>query len=288
MPYVPPWLDVRPSDFAKAQQEGSRLGLEQSGQNLEAAKAAASMAMQQQDAQQQMQVERERAAAQQQEQQARIRLLTEQAARKFQAQQAYQSALASGMDPVQAMMTHGPAMGESMTGLGTMSAAKTREKMASMPPQFVNDPNNPKTTLGVTYGGQFHPVRQPAKLGTGMDDKAHQKAVDYNIGILKLVDKQIAGNASGIKLGSAGSADNARALNAQRRTAEAALKRLGVSTDGTPLEKQSSSDSGPSQSDIDFLTSNPGKAALFDKKFGQGMADAILNQSLDTPQDMGE
>ena len=48
-----------------------------------------------------------------------------------------------------------------MAGVGQLGLAQAREKMASLPPQFVTDPNDPKRTLGVTYGGQFHPASMP-------------------------------------------------------------------------------------------------------------------------------
>jgi len=193
---IPPWISTTPSDFAQAAEAGQRLGLERRGQDIsqqeeqqklgmsqaEMANNAAleqqKMQMQAAESAQQQAVERQRIQATQEIAANRLRLSTDAAARKFQQQQAYQQAIQSGMDPIKAMMQFGPTMGQSMSGVGQLGLTQARERMASLPPQFVADPNNPDRTLGVTYGGQFHPAAAPraATKGASLGGKARLAA----------------------------------------------------------------------------------------------------------------
>jgi hypothetical protein len=174
---IPPWLETRPSDFAQAAEAGQRLGLERRGQDIsqqeeqqklgmsqaEMANNAAleqqKMQMQAAESAQQQAVERQRIQATQEIAANRLRLSTDAAARKFQQQQAYQQAC---------------------------------ERMASLPPQFVADPNNPNRTLGVAYGGQFHPTAapRPAAKGPSLGGKARLQAAILAVKNARLPEDQ--------------------------------------------------------------------------------------------------
>jgi len=157
---IPPWLSTTPSDFAQAAEAGQRLGLERRGQDIsqqeeqqklgmsqaEMANNAAleqqKMQMQAAESAQQQAVERQRIQATQEIAANRLRLSTDAAARKFQQQQAYQQAIQSGMDPIQAMMKFGPTMGQSMSGVGQLGLMEAKNRMAEIPPKLITDPSS--------------------------------------------------------------------------------------------------------------------------------------------------
>ncbi len=152
MPVIPPWLDVHPSDFAQAAQAGVRAGLERRGQDLSEERSQDELALQQHSQQVQEEIARQRLSQQQKEQEARIGIATEAAARKYQAQRGYQDAVASGVDPIQAMMKFGPLMGQSMSGVGSLGLAQARERNAQIPPSMIFDPNDPKRLVAIRDG----------------------------------------------------------------------------------------------------------------------------------------
>ena len=180
---IPPWLDVKPSDFTQASEEGARLGLQQADQRqqgqLERERIAAQYAEMGQRASesfQQQQLEQERISGELADQKARTDLATSVAARKAQAQLAYQHAIQTGVDPILAMQQFGPQMGTSLTGLGTLGLDLLRTKQASIPPQMIPGPDGTKPA-GYTYRDRFYPT--PAKVApkvVGLGAKARLAA----------------------------------------------------------------------------------------------------------------
>src|SRR5450631_4104743 len=102
---IAPWL--HPADPLKAASEGSRIGLEYRGQDIGANEHAASLGQQASEFAQSQALDQEKIQGSLAEAKARNDLATTLAARKFQAQQQYQQAVAGGADPVQAMMQFG-------------------------------------------------------------------------------------------------------------------------------------------------------------------------------------
>ena len=157
---IPPWLDIHPADFLSAAESGARLGeeaaqmgqtkqLEEERMGEEAAQSSAAH-----------QLEAQRQAAEQNEAQQRLALETQAAARKFQAQQAYQQAVNGGADPIDAMMKYGPLMGQDIGSLGSLALNRFRTQQASMPPQMI--PGTAGQPAGYTYDGRFYPSRPPS------------------------------------------------------------------------------------------------------------------------------
>lgn len=224
---IPPWLDVNPSSFTQAAEGGARLGLEAKSQADQQAQEQQRIGLQAQaqrqqigQSQAQLALETERQAAAQAEAQQRLQLETQAAARKFQAQQAYQQAIASGQDPVQAMLIHGPQMGESLAGLGPLSLSQYRMHQASLPPQPVQGPNG--QVAGYTYGGAMHMLpATKATLPPKLSDAAKMMA-QHLISELKDVNKEETANAT------MPDAATARSLRNRRDQAEQKLKKLGV------------------------------------------------------------
>ncbi len=157
---IPPWLHVTPPDFLSATQSGASLGLQAgefvSRQRLaqqELAQRAAAESARQDEAEQMMAFRQQEFAAQQQEQerqslrQSTMDAITQQyhqqqtdlaqqelqqaqqkqdlavktAMQKFQAQQAYQQLVQSGVAPEQALMQVGPSLGMPMAGLAQLA-----------------------------------------------------------------------------------------------------------------------------------------------------------------------
>lgn len=98
----------------------------------------------------------EQSARQDQELQMRQKQLegqAQQAALKYQAQQGYQQAIASGVDPIQAILKFGPAMGAS----GDVGAAiRTRAAMAPKPPPTIQMQQGPDGTMIPLLTAQGH------------------------------------------------------------------------------------------------------------------------------------
>lgn len=176
---IPPWLETKPSDFANAAESGLRIGAQREATDASAQEAAARIQAQVDESAQQQEIERQRGEAQDQIAQARNNILTQAAARKFQAQQAYQADIASGMDPVKALMTHGPQMGESLAGLGTLGLDQFKQKQAMVPPSIIKDESG--RAIGVYHAGQFSRVNNPprsAATARAMIDPSDKAYVD--------------------------------------------------------------------------------------------------------------
>src|SRR5580704_1366255 len=113
MPQLAPWLKA--ADPAQYMSEGYRIGDSERAQAAEEAARGASGARADEELQlRQKQLEQE----------------ATQAAQKYQAQQGYQQAIATGMDPIQAILKFGPAMGAA----GTVApAARVQQQMLPKP-----------------------------------------------------------------------------------------------------------------------------------------------------------
>ncbi len=112
MPSLPSWLKA--ADPAQYYAEGLRIGDSEAAQSAESERAAAAGNRAEQELR-----------MRQQELEARAT----QAAQKFQAQQGYQQAIQSGMDPTQAILKFGPAMGAAED----IPAALRAQQMAQRP-----------------------------------------------------------------------------------------------------------------------------------------------------------
>lgn len=200
---IAPWL--HPQDTVGPYVQGLHLGaqLQQERQRLsqQAAEAAVRAQMQQEQMERESMIAQQRievSKAQQQQEvalkqqelaqhQQTIQMATEQAARKFQAMQAYQSEVAGGGDPLKAILKYGPAMGQQASA--EAAAIRASQLAARQGPGGL--PNVPVMKLGSTQdefamfpsatGTGFHPVRLGAgagiaeremkKLQITMDDK---------------------------------------------------------------------------------------------------------------------
>jgi exonuclease VII large subunit len=81
-----------------------------------------------------------------------MKLKIQDAQRKFQAQQGYQSFVSGGGDPVEGMMKFGPQMGKSLTGLGGI--ANARRQAADIPKEIAVTPEGTRIwqSQGHLYG----------------------------------------------------------------------------------------------------------------------------------------
>jgi hypothetical protein len=157
---IPEWLQTRPSDFLKADEEGVQAGLQQRGQDLEHSARMAAIAQQGADAQLSAQEQSERTAVAREVAKNRMQLQTANAANIFQQQQQRQRAIDGGMSPIDAWLQF-PGTSSGSPGGGAF-AAYNREHRASLPLQMVPDPNDPTKTLGVYDGANFHPIPRSA------------------------------------------------------------------------------------------------------------------------------
>ena len=98
---IPPYQDVRPQGDALI--EGLQIGSQAAEENARRQQQGQQFQQQLLEQQQQQQVQNQIA-------QDRMKLLTTNAARQYQAQQDYQNAIQSGVDPIKAAMRYGPAM----------------------------------------------------------------------------------------------------------------------------------------------------------------------------------
>lgn len=201
---IAPWL--HPQDTVGPYVQGLHLGaqLQQERQRLsqQAAEAAVRAQMQQEQMERESMIEQQRievSKAQQQQEvalkqqelaqhQQTIQMATEQAARKFQAMQAYQAEIAQpGADPLKAILKYGPAMGQQASA--EAAAIRASQMAARQGPGGL--PNVPVMKLGTSQeefamfprpsGSGFQPVRLGAgagiaeremkKLQITMDDK---------------------------------------------------------------------------------------------------------------------
>ena len=156
MPAFPPW--IAPADPATHMAQGMHIGVQLGAQMMERQMRAQQQAQRAQEFQQEM----DQAAAQQRfketqaarqtqldaQQQAlaeqRFSLAASEAARKHQAFQEYQSAVAGGMDPNEAMLRWGPAMS---ANTGAAAAIRAHEKAMAQPKtwQEITMPSGLKT-----------------------------------------------------------------------------------------------------------------------------------------------
>lgn len=92
-----------------------------------------------------------------------IQARTLQAAQKFQAQQQYQRAIEGGMDPEQAILEFGPAMGQSSSSVAIAQARATRPRWAQVPETMVEMNGNRfmKAVNPTTGAATYHPLREP-------------------------------------------------------------------------------------------------------------------------------
>jgi hypothetical protein len=152
---LPPWLNVGPRDFGNAASEGARLNLARQQADMETAMNAVKIQVQKQQADREFAAMEQRHAFDTEMKRSEIGMKAQQAARKFAAQQQYQSLVNSGVEPAEAMLKVGPALGVDMVGLGQL--AKYSKPPA--PPNLISLGGNDF----VQYAGNLHPIRKQAK-----------------------------------------------------------------------------------------------------------------------------
>lgn len=142
MPQIPSW--IKAADPASFMAEGYRIGDNERAQaSEEAARGAASARADEELQQRQKALEQEATAA----------------AQKYQAQQGYQQAVAQGMDPIQAILKFGPAMGAASS---VAPAARAQQQMQPKPPSISMVPG-PDGKLVPVLQGSGH-VIPPSSL----------------------------------------------------------------------------------------------------------------------------
>lgn len=171
----PPYLGQSPDvagQYMAGVHAGSQIAAQQAQLQMESQRMQVQIAEQQRSEEmsaqrQQQQLEMQKAyhdqmaqLRQQQlaEQKQRVDLATQQAGRRFQAQQTYQQRIAQGEDPSRVLMEIGPQMG--MTGAGMADLAKPRGEPVPVPP----DPATGAPGYFKTPGGTMHvwPPTRPA------------------------------------------------------------------------------------------------------------------------------
>lgn len=118
---VPPWLNVGPQSFGNAAAEGAHLDLARQQADVEAAMNATRLQIQKQQQDREFAMQEQQEAFNREMKRTQISMAAQQVARKFQAQQQYQQLVAQGMEPAQAMLHVGPALGINMVGAGQLA-----------------------------------------------------------------------------------------------------------------------------------------------------------------------
>lgn len=241
MAVIAPWLNTRPADFGQAAEAGARLDLQRRAQEQQAQEAAMRIQAAQAEAASRAQMEHEKLQAEQAMIQQKQGIDSQAAARKFQAQQAYQQAIASGMDPSQALMMHGPAMDISPASMGVEAMRQNRPQV---PLEFVKGPNG--EVIGATGGSNFKFAPRAATAKAPELTQVQRLGLSSLYNRLKNVENKevaLAGmrmdglNAERIK-------NQSRALRAERDAIEAEIKQydnIGGATAPGPAPKSASS-----------------------------------------------
>ena len=178
---IAPWL--HPQDTVAPYVQGLHLGaqLQQERQRLsqQANEASVRAQLQQQQleqesmqAQQRLEVQKaqhqQELALKQQElaqHQQTIQMATEQAAKKYAAMQAYQQEVASGGDPLKAILKYGPAMGQQSSAEAAAMRTQAIAGRGAMKPQFITDPETGARMAYSPMTGAAHILRPQGEPG---------------------------------------------------------------------------------------------------------------------------
>jgi len=152
---IPPWISVGPQSFGNAASEGARLDLARQQADTEAAMNAVRLNLQKTQADRDFALQQEQHALDSEIKRTQLNIASQQAARRFAAQQQYTALVAGGMEPAQAMLRVGPALGINMVGAGQLA----RWGQPPPPPQSIDFGNGQG---GVYYNHRYFP-NKPAK-----------------------------------------------------------------------------------------------------------------------------
>jgi len=168
---IPPWLQGNsPEGLAQLWLHGATAGANISA---EKERLAASEVASERNAirdQQQMEMDKARQQAElgmrkrtldQSEKSLQLQMQT--AARRFQANQKYQTMVSRGMDPVKALLTVGPEFGQSMTGFAALAKASMPQP-ALPPPSVEKFGDEDFLKVPTRTGAQYHPLRPEGGL----------------------------------------------------------------------------------------------------------------------------
>lgn len=156
---TPPWLNVGPQSFGDAAATGARLDLARQQADTEAAQNQLRLSIQKTQSDRDFALQSEQHALDAEVKRTQLRMAGAQMARKFQAQQQYQQLVAGGMEPPQAMLRVGPALGVNMVGAGQLAHWGTPPP----PPSMV--------TIGGKQFAQYNRTLHPIKQGPSWQDE---------------------------------------------------------------------------------------------------------------------
>ena len=163
---IPPWLNVGPQSFGNAAAEGAHLDVARQQANVESAMNAVKLNIQKQQQDREFALQEQQEAFNREMKQTQISMAAQQVARKFAAQQQYQQLVAGGMEPAQAMLRVGPALGINMVGAGQLA----RWGQPPPPPQSIDFGNGQG---GVYYNHRYFPNKPAAKEFTDETINGH-------------------------------------------------------------------------------------------------------------------
>lgn len=176
--FIPPWL--YPKDPGQALASGAAIGSRIQENHLQKQQLA--------QAGQRLQLETQRANIEDAAIQQKMKLDMEDAQRRFKAMQGYKYWTQMGGDPVEGMMRFGPEMGESLTGLGTLSNA--RRLQADVPSEVATTPEGTRIWK---FGGRLYGFDKPTKADLPGSLTEEQKISATTIqGRLKQIDAAMA------------------------------------------------------------------------------------------------
>lgn len=156
---TPPWLNVGPQSFGDAAATGARLDLARQQADTEAAQNQLRLSIQKTQSDRDFALQSEQHALDAEVKRTQLQMASAQMARKFQAQQQYQQLVAGGMEPPQAMLRVGPALGVNMVGAGQLAHWGTPPP----PPSMV--------TIGGKDFAQYNRTLHPIKTGETWQDE---------------------------------------------------------------------------------------------------------------------
>jgi len=100
-----------------------------------------------------------------------IQMATEQAARKYQAMQAYQEEVSSGGDPLKAILKYGPAMGQQASAEAAAMRAQQMASRKQMKPEFITDPETGARMAYSPMTGAAHILKAQGEPGLTMHQR---------------------------------------------------------------------------------------------------------------------
>ena len=300
---MPAWLEgMNPGQFgqlaAGAAQRSQQMQIETARLNQQAQETRMRLEVQQQQQQQESLRQQQQAQiaasyheaqlgirkSELEQEQQRINLAVTGAARKFQAQRAYQeeaqALIASGLPQEQAYMQaalkHGPAAGVPASELSALSRMQPKTQ-AEVPPSVV------------TYDGQKF-LKVPTQTGSRYQAMTDTEGRQLRMNKLQLMERQLQRLQTAHEkdsLGAAASASDAKstaAVAARKRYADRQKQidelndQIDSALGGTETATSPSPKRDIPQPAIDHLKKNPDLREQFDQKYGEGAAEKVLEE----------